>query len=117
MEPTRNLLLRVMAVTLAAIAPLHLGVLTAHDAPQDDTCTVDVAVNHATFAFVPSTGLVLSPEPLGPNRGTTFIVDGTIFPGGTLAKGNGMGDPSQPGGIGVWACKGVFTSDLGTEDV
>jgi len=73
---------------------------------------VDVAVNHHTFAIVPSMGLVLQPEPLGPNRGTTFIVDGTVFAGGTLATGPGQGDPGMPGSIGKWSCKGIFTSDL-----
>jgi hypothetical protein len=78
---------------------------------------VDVAVDHETFAIVPSMGLVLQPEALGPNRGTPFIVDGKIFPGHTLPGGSGVGDPNMPGNIGTWICKGIFTSDLGTADI
>jgi hypothetical protein len=103
---------------LGMVAALHLGATRAQaDPPEHVVFVVDVAVNHATFAIIPSNGLVLQPEPLGPNRGTTFIVDGTVFPGGTLHKGNSMGDPNQNGGIGTWSCKGFFTSDLGTADI
>jgi len=28
-----------------------------------------------------------------------------------------MGDPDQPGRIGTWSCKGIFTSDLSTADI
>ena len=90
---------------------------SANANPKEMSFTVDVAVDHGTFAIIPSTGLVLNPQAPGPNRGTTFIVDGTVFPGGTLEKGTGLGDPGQPGAIGVWSCKGFFTSVLGTEDV
>ena len=48
-----------------------------------------------------------------PPEHVTFIVDGKVFPGGTLQKGNGMGDPNQSGSIGNRSCKGFFTSDLG----
>lgn len=82
-----------------------------------ETFVVDVAVDHTTFAIIPSTGLVLQPEAVGPNRGTTFIVDGKVFPGGTLQVGSGTGNPNQIGSIGDWSCKGFFTSDLGTADV
>jgi hypothetical protein len=86
--------------------------------PQDfESFTVDVTVDHQTFALNPSSGLVLNPQPPGPNRGSTFIVDGKIFPGGTLQKGAGMGDPNMPGSVGTWFCKGIFTSALGTDDV
>ena len=65
----------------------------------------------------PVNGLVLHPQALGPNRGTPFIVDGKIFPGGTLETGSGVGDPNQPGSIGSWMCRGTFTSTLATEDI
>jgi len=116
MKPNRNAPVRLLVGIVAVWAGLQAGTARLHADPKPQIFTVDVAVNHATFAIIPSTGLVLSPEPLGPNRGTTFVVDGTVFPGGTLATGVAMGDPNQPG-IGKWTCKGVFTSDLGTEDV
>src|SRR5207237_157663 len=44
--------------------------------------------------------------PPGPNPGTTFIVTGYIYPGGTLA-GNPQVAPRNP--IGEWTCRGTFT--------
>lgn len=114
----RKQLLRysIVALALVAIAVITLGPAKAE--PQDfEAFTVDVAVDHATFALIPSTGLVANPQPLGPNRGSTFIVNGTVFPGGTLPKGSGMGDPNMHGKIGVWFCKGFFTSTLGTDPI
>jgi hypothetical protein len=106
----------IVAVVLAGIAFMSLRLAKAE--PQDfETFTVDVAVDHQTFALNPSTGLVLNPQPPGPNRGSTFIVDGKIFPGGTLQKGAGIGDPNVPGSIGVWICKGIFTSVLGSQNI
>jgi hypothetical protein len=116
MKPNRNATVGLLVGTVALAAGLQVSTTRVHADPKQRTFTVDVAVNHATFAIIPSAGLVLAPEPTGPNRGTTFVVDGTIFPGGTLATGAGIGDPNQPG-IGRWTCKGVFTSDLGTEDI
>jgi len=107
-----------LTVVVAAAAAFHIGSATpkAHNL-YSEIFTVDVAVDHETFAIVPSTGLVLHPEAPGPNRGTPFIVDGKIFPGRTLLKGSGVGDPNMPGSIGSWICKGIFTSDLGTANI
>src|SRR5262245_26559871 len=121
-EPMTLTRIRSLSIITAAaalgVALLQFAVSTVHADGRDHVAfRVDVAVDHATFAIVPSNGLVLQPEPAGPNRGTPFIVDGRIFPGGTLEKGNGVGDPNQPGSIGRWICKGIFTSDLATEDV
>jgi hypothetical protein len=114
----RHSIITILVGTAAIAATLRFGTVAAKaDNPHAAMFTVDVAVDHETFAIIPSTGLVLHPEALGPNRGTSFIVDGKIFRGGTLQKGLGMGDPNQPGSIGSWNCKGIFTSDLGTEDI
>ena len=116
MKTKQQLTYWIVAGAVAAVVFFFLRPVKA--GPQDfEAFTVDVAVDHGTFALTPSTGLVLNPQPLGPNRGSTFIVDGKIFPGGTLAKGAGVGDPNMPGNIGVWICKGIFTSVLGTADV
>jgi len=110
--------LSILAAGAATIAALGLGAGIVHADPREHmTFTLDVAVDHATFAIVPSNGLVLQPEATGPNRGTPFIVDGKVFPGGTLQKGSGMGDPNQSGSVGTWICKGIFTSDLATDDI
>jgi hypothetical protein len=120
MKTMRNTLgttCRIAALAIAAVATFHLGIPTVQAEPQDEMFVVDVAVDHDTFAIIPSTGLVLHPQALGPNRGTPFIVDGKIFPGGTLETGSGVGDPNQPGSIGSWMCRGTFTSTLATEDI
>jgi hypothetical protein len=98
--------------TAAAGLILAVAIPAEADRHHEETFTVDVAVDHATFALVPSTGLVEAPEGTGPNRGAPFIVNGKIFPAGTLHPGDGQGDPNQPGSIGTWFCKGIFTSDL-----
>jgi len=118
MTRRRTFTLSIGAAAAVAIAAATFGAAGVAADPKDHvTFVVDVAVDHPTFAIVPSAGLVLQPEPPGPNRGTPFIVDGTIFPGGTLEVGNNMGDPHQAGSIGNWICKGIFTSDLGTDDI
>jgi len=105
-------------VAVAAMTSFHITGATAKaDHTYSESFVVDVSVDHETFAIVPSTGLVLHPEPLGPNRGTPFVVDGTIFPGHTLPAGSGVGDPNMPGRIGLWICKGIFTSEIGSADI
>jgi hypothetical protein len=117
-DPMKSRPLKFSFITLVAITLLSFGASFANAGPKDfETFTLDVAVDFNTFAIVPSTGLVAAPEATGPNRGTPFIVDGKVFAGGTLQKGAGMGDPNMPGSIGSWICKGIFTSDLMTDDV
>jgi hypothetical protein len=43
-------------------------------------------------------------------RGTTFIVNGKIFPADTFAKG--PTGPDSPGSIGTWICRGTLYFDL-----
>jgi hypothetical protein len=46
----------------------------------------------------------------GPNRGDVFIIQGKIFPAGTLPSGTASNDPTQPvngvAPIGNWICRG-----------
>jgi hypothetical protein len=107
-----------IAVTVvASIVALQLGTQRAHASRADErrhgsaTFVVDVAVDMRTFAAVLSTGNPPG-ESAGPNRGTPFIVDGKIFPAGTLHVGTANNDPSQPGSIGDWVCRGILTSDM-----
>jgi hypothetical protein len=119
----RPLLFSILGVALAATAVLNVGSIAAKAEPQDfERFTVDVAVLHPTFAIVPGaifgeTGNSTADAGGNPGRGTPFIVDGKIFRGGTLQQGAGMGDPNMPGSLGSWICKGIFTSQLGAEDV
>jgi hypothetical protein len=45
-------------------------------------------------------------------RGDSFIANGTIFPGDTLAPGSHNTDPSEPGGIGDWVERGTTAATL-----
>jgi len=45
-----------------------------------------------------------------PQRGTTFIVSGKIFPAGTFAKG--PTNPDSAGSVGTWLCRGTFQYSL-----
>lgn len=75
-------------------------------ADQDEVFVVDVAVDVNTYMQIP----VVGPPPTNDSlRGTTFIVNGKIFPGGTIT-GPGF-NPNQAGSIGDWVCRGVFTKD------
>jgi len=46
----------------------------------------------------------------GPNRGDVFIIQGKLFPAGTLPSGTATNDPTQPvngvAPIGDWICRG-----------
>ncbi len=117
----RNTSWKSVALTVVASAVvLQLGTQGAQAGRSDDsrhgstTFVVDVAVDMRAFAAVPSTGNPPG-EPVGPNRGTTFIVSGKIFPEGTLPSGTASNDPNQEGSIGDWVCRGILTSDLASQ--
>jgi len=110
----------VALIVVASAVALQLGTGRAQAGRSGDgrhgsaTFVVDVAVDMRTFAAVPSTGNPPG-EPVGPNRGTTFIVNGKIFPAGDLPSGTASNDPSQEGSIGDWVCRGILTSDLASQ--
>jgi hypothetical protein len=65
--------------------------------------TIDVAEDLAG-KFVPT---FVKPEHTQPERGSFFVTEGRIFPGGTI-EGDGAGfDPYRSGHIGVWICRGT----------
>ena len=86
----------------------------------------DVAIDARTWRL----DTILSPDndqnpfdPFDPakliqvKRGNTFIVDGKIYPGGTIPPGGDFDNPSSfgpdsPGSIGKWTCRGVFNFDF-----
>jgi len=117
----RNALWKSVAlIGVASAVALQLGTQRAQAGRSDDgrhgsgTFVVDVAVDMRTFAAIPSTGNPPG-EPVGPNRGTTFIVNGKVFPGGDLPSGTASNDPNQEGSIGDWVCRGILTSDLASQ--
>lgn len=68
-----------------------------------DTLTLDVACDGNTWVINRSPGV----EPNAPvRRGDPFIVQGRIYPGGTIEQG--LTGASQEGSIGQWVCRGWF---------
>jgi hypothetical protein len=120
MNHKRVLWKSVALIVVASAVALQLGTQRAQAGRSDDgrhrsaTFVVDVAVDMRTFAAIPSTGNPPG-EPVGPNRGTTFIVNGKVFPAGDLPSGSASNDPSQSGSIGDWVCRGILTSDLASQ--
>ena len=97
----------VCAVVALTGRPVTLG---ASERDHDDaqTFVLDVAIDAHTLA------LNNDPTAAGtPARGTTFIVNGKIYPGGTIPSGVTDFNPdTAPGSIGTWVCRGVFLADF-----
>jgi hypothetical protein len=102
-------LLTTVAISVFAAALLFPSQIWANNGDEVSTFTVDVAespVNYMQNNVDPSEGQdVFSP-------GDTFILEGTIYPGGTLPRGKANNDPNAPGGIGKYRGRGVFTADF-----
>lgn len=77
-----------------------------NDGDEVSTFTVDVAeslVRYAQNDVEPPEGQILF------SPGDTFILEGTIYPGGTLPRGKANNDPEASGGIGRYRARGVYT--------
>jgi hypothetical protein len=70
------------------------------------TLNLDVASDCRTFNY--TRGLPLNQIV----RGDGFIMNGRIFPAGTLRSGNQTNDPNAPGSIGTWVGRGTSTATL-----
>lgn len=79
------------------------GSLSAAQAHPEDILTLDVACDGRTFRL---TRMDPTATDQVPTRGDTFIVNGKIYPGGTVETG--LSGPDQPGSIGTWICRGWF---------
>jgi hypothetical protein len=85
------------------------GALGASGDPDDtQTFVLDVAIDGHTLTLNNNDPA----DPANPRRGTTFIVDGRVFPGGTIPAGVTPFDPNMTGSIGDWVCRGVFLADF-----
>ncbi len=102
-----------MKATIAGRCVLALGVLAISPGavrashPHAHRLVLDVALDTRTFTFDRG---VKPFEAIPPDilRGDTFIVNGKIYPGGTIPAGQGVFGPDEPGAIGDWLCRGVF---------
>lgn len=90
--------------TAHAFALAVLAVAAAPAAADDKGTlrfTVDVAEDFSLFVYTP-----VVPGDI-PQRGSTFVTEGNLFPAGTI-EGDGAGfDPSSAGAIGKWYCRGI----------
>ena len=90
-------------VILALVVMVSLGSYRVWAVDDDDTFTIDVACDARTYRQNN-----VDPSASGSNRGDTFIVQGKIFPGGTIPKGNNVFSPDNAGSIGKWICRGTW---------
>lgn len=68
--------------------------------------TLDVAWDCRTFNYM--RGLSLDQIV----RADQFMMNGTIYPAGTLRSGSQSNDPNGPGAIGTWVARGASTGSL-----
>lgn len=89
------------AGALAGATALLGGSQLAAGAGGASSMDIDVACDGRTFLLnhVDGAGAAVK-------RGDTFIVNGKIYPAGTIAQG--LTGPSQSGSIGTWICRGWF---------
>jgi hypothetical protein len=84
------------ALGLAGLVSVAVFVLPdVVKAANENILTFDVACDCRTGATLD-----------GGVRGSPFIIQGKIFPAGTLPSGTATNDPTQPGSIGDWICRG-----------
>lgn len=99
---------RLITITAVFLAALLVVGLAAPMALADDdkkiVFTVDVAEDFNKF--VPAPPIVAGV----PQRGSFFITEGNIYPGGTIPGDGSTFDPTDPSGptpIGRWFCRGT----------
>jgi hypothetical protein len=107
-------------ITLAAAALALLGITAAsphgHEAQGHDgkhsealwkTIVIDVAEDARTASL--NTASATDTEP---KRGATAIINGKIYPDGTIAPGDGLDIDTLTGSIGTWITRHTFNVDL-----
>ena len=102
-------------ITLAAAALALLGI-TALSTKSDDgrhsderwkTLVIDVAMDGRTLSVNTA-----SPTDTEPKRGATGTINGKMYPGGTIAAGDGLDIDTLTGSIGTLSTRGTFNVDL-----
>ncbi|HEV3060477.1 MAG TPA: hypothetical protein VGY48_19690 [Vicinamibacterales bacterium] len=97
-----------IVLTAVALSGSHARLAASGERHDSRTLVLDVAIDAHTLSLNNNNPA----DPGNPRRGTTFIVYGTIFPGGTIPSGVTPFDPNGPGSIGTWVCRGVFLADF-----
>jgi hypothetical protein len=86
--------------------PTRFGAQAVEAASSDNSITLDVAIDCRTWRFNAGVGFATF------GRGDSFLADGRIFPGGTLAAGAQSNDPNDLGSIGKWTQRGTMAATL-----
>ncbi len=94
-----------IALALAALTTAAPGVASAKE-PAVLRFSVDVAEDFNRF--VPTK---VNPSDSEPKRGSFFLTEGHLFPAGTIEGDGSSFDPSSPGSIGTWVCRGTHLAD------
>jgi hypothetical protein len=100
----KKLLPSLLILALVALAPGGQSQLRTSLVAQADTTSVvvlDVAFDGATFVLNQVT-----PGAPAIARGDTFVLNGKVFPNGTIPSGSGF-DPNSSGSIGNFVCRGT----------
>jgi len=84
--------------------------VAAPAAASTKTVTYDVACLLNTFTPIVAEG---STDPSSNFRGTTFFVEGELYPAGAIADGATNFDPASVPAIGHWMCRGWFINRTG----
>jgi hypothetical protein len=101
----------VFAVAAMAAGPATVGADQSsqkhHDRHDTIVFTIDVAEDFTRFAPT-----LVKPTDTQPERGSFFVTEGRIFPGGTIPAGGtpeapGTFDPNSDGALGTWFCRGT----------
>jgi hypothetical protein len=100
--------LTTVAILLFAVALVFPSQTSAHNDDEISTFTVDVSLTpvYKQNDVDPSEGQDVF------SSGDTLFQEGTIYPAGTLPRGQASNDPNAPGGIGKYRVRGTFTGDL-----
>lgn len=83
---------------------------SAAAATDPKVITYDVACLLNTFTPVLASGAT---DPFSDFRGTTFFVEGELYPAGTIPDGATDYDPASDTAIGHWLCRGWFINRTG----
>ena len=101
----------VLALPAAPVAQAQHQEMTGERDRQTVVFTIDVAED-LNGRFVPT---LVEPGDTQPERGSFFVTEGRIFPGGTIQGDGADFDPYRTGHIGIWICRGthlVAASDI-----
>ena len=102
-----------ISLSAAALALLGITALSTksdegkHSDARWKTIVIDVAADDRTASINTA-----SPTDTGPKRGATAIINGKIYPGGTIAAGDGLDVDTLTGSTGTWISRGTFNFDL-----